>query len=69
MPSSAGGPDEGADVGDRRVDLRGVGLEVEAYLYGALIRTPHDGDVIATALNERFADLGGDPPIPYSDDQ
>ncbi len=44
-------------------------LEVEAYLYGALIPTSHDGDVIAAALNERFAELGGDHPIPYSDDQ
>ncbi len=44
-------------------------LEVEAYLYGALIPTAHDGDVIAAALNERFSELGGDHPIPYSDDQ
>jgi len=44
-------------------------LQVEAYLYGALIPTPHDGDVIAAALNERFSELGGDHPIPYSDDQ
>jgi len=44
-------------------------LEVEAYLYGALIPTPHDGDLIAAALNERFAELGGDHPIPYSYDE
>lgn len=44
-------------------------LQLEAYLYGALVPTPHDGDVIAAALNERFAELGGDHPIPYSDDQ
>ncbi len=44
-------------------------LQVEAYLYGALIPTPHDGDLIAAALNERFAELGGDHPIPYSDDE
>ncbi len=42
-------------------------LEVEAYLYGALIPTTHDGDLIATALNERCSELGGDHPIPYSD--
>lgn len=44
-------------------------LEVEAYLYGALIPSRHDGDLIAVALNERFSELGGDHPIPYSDDQ
>ncbi len=43
-------------------------LQVEAYLYGALIPTPHDGDLIAAALNEHFSELGGDHPIPYSDD-
>ena len=43
-------------------------LEVEAYLYEALSPTPHDRDVLATALNERFAELGGDHPVPYSDD-
>lgn len=44
-------------------------LEVEAYLYGALLPSLHDGDLIAVALNERFSELGGDHPIPYSDDQ
>ena len=44
-------------------------LQVEGYLYGALIPTPHDSDLIAAALNERFSELGGDHPIPYSDDQ
>jgi hypothetical protein len=28
----------------------------------------HDGDLVAVALNERFAELGKDHPIPYSDD-
>ncbi len=46
----------------------GTALEVEAYLYGALIASAHEGDLIATALNERFSELGGDHPIPYSDD-
>ncbi len=57
--------------GVRYFELGGMStaLEVEAYLYGALIPTPHDGDVIAAALNERFSELGGDHPIPYSDDQ
>ena len=39
-------------------------LEVEAFLYGALIATDHNHDVIAVALNERFAELGGDHPVP-----
>lgn len=43
-------------------------LEVEAYLYDALAPTEHDRDLIAVALNERYAELGGDHPIPYSDD-
>lgn len=43
-------------------------LEVEAYLCSALIATSHDRDLIAVALNERFAELGRDHPIPYSDD-
>jgi hypothetical protein len=43
-------------------------LEVEAYLYGALTPTHHDHDMLAAALNERFAELGGDHPIPYTDD-
>ncbi len=43
-------------------------LELEAYLYDALAPTEHDRDLIAVALNERYAELGGDHPIPYSDD-
>jgi hypothetical protein len=43
-------------------------LEMEATLYGALVPGSHDRDVIAVALNERYAELGGDHPIPYSDD-
>lgn len=43
-------------------------LEVEAVLFGALIPTPHDRDVLAVALNERFAELGGDHPVPYEGD-
>ncbi len=44
-------------------------LEVEAYLYEALRPTGHDRDLVATALNERFSELGGDHPVPYSDDE
>ncbi len=43
-------------------------LEIEAFLYGALQAEPHNSDLLAVALNERFAELGGDHPIPYSDD-
>lgn len=44
-------------------------LELEAYLYEALAPTEHDRDIVAVALNERYAELGGDHPIPYSDDE
>ncbi|CAN5517464.1 hypothetical protein BH09ACT9_BH09ACT9_28590 [soil metagenome] len=44
-------------------------LELEAYLYDALVATERDRDLIAVALNERYAELGGDHPIPYSDDE
>ena len=42
-------------------------LEMEAVLFGAL-ESPADEDPLATALNERFSELGGDHPLPYSDD-
>ncbi|MEO5842813.1 MAG: hypothetical protein ABIQ73_22405 [Acidimicrobiales bacterium] len=44
-------------------------LEIEAYLYGALVASTHDRDVLAVALNERFAELGGDHPVPYTNDE
>ena len=40
-------------------------LEVEAVLYGARIATDYDRNLIAVALNERYAELGGDHPVPY----
>lgn len=43
-------------------------LEMEAYLYGALKASDRDRDLIAVALNERFSELGGDHPVPYTDD-
>jgi hypothetical protein len=43
-------------------------LQLEAFLYGALVPTPHDHDVIAHALNERFVELGGNHPVPYLKD-
>jgi hypothetical protein len=41
-------------------------VEVEAILFGTLLPTPHDHDVLAQALNERFVELGGDHPVPYT---
>ncbi|MEP7046910.1 MAG: hypothetical protein ABI949_09535 [Ilumatobacteraceae bacterium] len=46
----------------------GTSLELEAILFQALVADPHDRDVLSVALNERFAEMGGDHPIPYSDD-
>lgn len=54
----------------RYFELGGMSSAValEAFLYGALQPTAHDHDVIAHVLNERFAELGGNHPVPYSDD-
>jgi hypothetical protein len=54
----------------RYFELGGMstGLELEAYLYGALEPSRHDHDVIAHALNERFVELGGNHPVPYVED-
>jgi hypothetical protein len=59
-----------ADLWMRYFALGGMSstLELEAILYGALIADQHDRDVLAVALNERFAEMGDDHPIPYSDD-
>ena len=59
-----------ADLWMRYFTLGGMStaLEMEAILYGALIGNDHNRDVIAVALNERFAELGGDHPVPYSGD-
>lgn len=53
----------------RYFELGGMSSAValEAYLYGALKPTAHDHDVIAHVLNERFVELGGNHPVPYSD--
>ncbi|MEO6121268.1 MAG: hypothetical protein ABIW46_07515 [Acidimicrobiales bacterium] len=42
-------------------------LEVEGYLYGALKPSDHDHDVLVHAINERFVELGGNHPVPYSE--
>ena len=51
----------------RYFELGGMstGFDVEAFLYGVLAPSDHDHDLIAQALNERFAELGGDHPVPY----
>lgn len=43
-------------------------LELEAVCHGAMVATDPDHDRIAHVLNERFTELGGDHPIPYSGD-
>ena len=60
-----------ADLWLRYFALGGMStaLELEAILYKALIAEPHDRDLLAVALNERFTEIGGDHPIPYSDDE
>lgn len=54
----------------RYFELGGMctGLQLEAILYGALLASAHDHDVIAHALNERFVELGGNHPVPYAED-
>ncbi len=44
-------------------------LEIEAMLYQALVPTGLDCDLLTVALNERFTELGGDHPLPYTDDE
>jgi hypothetical protein len=43
-----------------------TGFELEAYLCGFVAPSPHDRDVIAHALNERFVELGAKYPVSYS---
>lgn len=44
-------------------------LEIEAFLYRALVPTDAEHDMLAVALNERCRELGGDHPLPYTDDE
>lgn len=43
-------------------------FEVKAFVFGALVPTAHDLELITLALNERFAELGQGQPVPYSED-
>jgi hypothetical protein len=54
----------------RYFELGGMGtaFELEAYLCGALRPSPHEYDVLAHTLNERFLEIAGKHRIPYSDD-
>src|ERR1700677_5138181 len=54
----------------RYFELGGMstGLQLEAFLYGVLLPSTHDHDVIAHAINERFVELGGNHPVAYSKD-
>lgn len=60
-----------ADLWIRYFALGGMStaLELEAILFNALIADVHDRDVLTVAINERFAEMGGDHPMPYSDDE
>jgi len=57
-----------AELWWRYFELGGMSdsFHLDAFLQGALQPTAHDRDVIAHALNERFAEQGGDHPVPYS---
>jgi len=79
MADSLGGDLERArrDAGLTQQDLwlRYFGLggmstpaELDAYLHGALRVPNHERNLIAHAINERHVELGGDHPVPYTDD-
>ena len=44
-------------------------LEVEGYLFRALVIDDRDYDLIAVALNERSSEIGEGYPIPYTTDK
>lgn len=54
----------------RYFELGGMstGLELEAFLYGVLLPSSHNHDVIAHAINERFVELGKNHPVAYSNE-
>lgn len=60
-----------ADLWCRYFALGGMAtaIEVDAVLNGALVGTVADRDRLAVALNERYAELGGDHPVPYAGDE
>ena len=52
-------------------ELGGMGseLDLEAFLADILEPSPHDHDLIAHALNERFSEIGQNHPVPYLADE
>ena len=65
--------DVGITVAELWVEYFGLGgmataLEIDAYLNGALVATIEDRDLLAVALNERYAANGDDHPLPYAGD-
>lgn len=44
-------------------------LEMDAVLSGALVMETIERDRVAVALNERYAELGRDHPVPYLADE
>ena len=58
------------DLWLRYFELGGMStsIDLEAFLYGALVPSRHDHDVVAHALNERFTELGRNHLVAYSDD-
>jgi hypothetical protein len=55
------------DLWLRYFELGGMStaFDLSAFLYGVLVPSERDHDVIALALNERFTELGGVAPVPY----
>ncbi len=41
-------------------------FELETFLYGMVSPSPHDHNLIAVAINERFVELGGNHPVAYA---
>jgi hypothetical protein len=58
-----------ADLWLRYCEIGGMStaLEVEGFLFGTLVPSDHDHDLIAQALNDRFVEMGGNHPVSYSD--
>jgi sporulation protein YlmC with PRC-barrel domain len=56
-----------AELWLRYFELSGMygGHELEGVLYGLLVPSTREHDIIALALNERFVELGGDHLVPY----
>lgn len=60
-----------SELWERYVGLGGMSTsdEVDAILRQSVLPTPHNHDLLAHALNERFTELGRNHPVRYSEDQ